>query len=843
MTSKNSKDKPELEPIAPETTILKINIKTTGDLITKEYDLIPFHPNMADLRDLSNNSYIFFPTFAKITMKDLQKAGVGQDYPKIFTDLDKYVKLIKYVTSPEKEEDNTLLTNTSQVKNYATSVTQNIMNGLSEDNTVSLQKNEPLTEEEIITNNIELIRQVFLPFKSHFFILGNDYVIGQSKYIPTYIASEKLNKELSSDTKKIPLAYTVKFELQLLDAVNNPDAGDFMKMTCKAKKANIKNDMVNIFGMNLGKAPEAKVAMPSILNTSQTTKNRKFGKLQKEWENRNRYMSELERNESRKNMTPLQKKMADYDKQLEEYKKIPPLWLKETDELDQKYDNFIIDMVQLWQEMDDIKSNNENESKFRQDMLDAVETKMKALIYKLLEGGKDEYLDTEERTIKEIIEEIIIKRNKKDVEDYIKNVYNKTDNKKTTLLYDTKQNEQRSIDDKYVMALKKETVLDDKKEDLKVLEEEEMTLRSKYDNFFKTGDKYNVEYVKNELTKVQTDIRKKRTDIKIIEDKYNAIAKKWYEERKKNKIMKDNIENEKTKDEKKNENEFNKEKLKKKLEEIKKIKEEYWIALFKEDEKNVDLLRDEIKKYEKKDRPFNDSLTLKQELDTLEKEYLDIARKSNYKNKTEGLINLLNDDLLHYKAILNEKKRDRKNIENTMSESLYKQKKYGIVKDEEITDNKEEYKGKLEKNKIYLEKIKEIIAVYEKYIQELKKMTEESEEKFEEEKKEKFETELNDIKQKYINKREELKKSSIKNTSIKPEENDSTIDRELEISGGNKIRRKNTQKKYTQKKNSNKRKRKTKRYNLRRIKHKTIRKRKELKKHMRKKKRTMRRRT
>jgi hypothetical protein len=615
-----------------------------------------------------------------------------------------------------------------------------------------------------------------------------------------------------------------------------------MKMTCKAKKANIKNDMVNIFGMNLGKAPEAKVVMPSILNTSQTTKNRKFGKLQKEWENRNKYMSELERSESRKNMTPLQKKMADYDKQLEEYKKIPPLWLKETDELDEKYDNFIIEMVQLWREMDDIKNNNENESKFRQDMLDAVETKMKALIYKLLEGGKDEYLDTEERTIKEIIEEIIKKRNKKEIEDYIKNLYNKTDNKRTSLLYDTKQNEQRRIDDKYVMALKKETVLDDKKEDLKVLEEEEMTLRSKYDNFFKTGDKYNVEYVKNELTKVQTDIRKKRTDIKMIEDKYNVIAKKWYEERKKNKTMKDNIENEKTRDEKKNENELNKEKLKKKLEEIKKIKDEYWIALFKEDEKNVDLLRDEIKKYEKKDRPFNDSLTLKQELDTLEKEYLEIARKSNYKNKTEGLINLLNDDLLHYKAILNEKKRDRKNIENNMSESLYKQKKYGIVKDEEITDNKAEYKGKLEKNKIYLEKIKEIIAVYEKYIQELKKTTEESDETMEEKRKKKFETELDNIKEKYINKREELKKSSIKNTSINPAETDSTTVGELEISGGEKIRRKNTQKKYTQKKSSHKRKRKTKRYNLRRIKHKTIRKRKELKKHMRKKKRTMRRR-
>ena len=51
MSSKSSIDK--YEPIKLDTTILKIDIKSTGDLITKEYDLIPFHPNMSDMKDLS----------------------------------------------------------------------------------------------------------------------------------------------------------------------------------------------------------------------------------------------------------------------------------------------------------------------------------------------------------------------------------------------------------------------------------------------------------------------------------------------------------------------------------------------------------------------------------------------------------------------------------------------------------------------------------------------------------------------------------------------------------------------------------------------------------------------
>jgi hypothetical protein len=205
MSSKKSKDK--FDQIIIETTQLKIDIKTTGDLTTKEYDLLPFHPNMADLRDLSNNSYLLFPSFVKITMKDLKKAGVGEDYPKVFLNLEKYIKLIKYVTSQDREQDYTLFIDRAQVKNYATALVQNSLTDILSDEAsdiISIQKYEPLTEEEIITNNIELIKRLFLPVKSHFYILGNDYIIGKSKYIPPYVTSTETNTKLDTPTRKIP---------------------------------------------------------------------------------------------------------------------------------------------------------------------------------------------------------------------------------------------------------------------------------------------------------------------------------------------------------------------------------------------------------------------------------------------------------------------------------------------------------------------------------------------------------------------------------------------------------------------------------------------------------------
>jgi hypothetical protein len=109
-------------------------------------------------------------------------------------------------------------------------------------------------------------------------------------------------------------SYTIKIEIQLLDAANNPEAGDFSKMNCKTKKGIIAKDMKDIFGTNFGYVPVKKAPIQSILNTSEVTKKRHFGKLQKEWEERNKYVkapaNERERLEQESKWTPLQKKMA-----------------------------------------------------------------------------------------------------------------------------------------------------------------------------------------------------------------------------------------------------------------------------------------------------------------------------------------------------------------------------------------------------------------------------------------------------------------------------------------------------------------------------------------------------
>ena len=591
MSSKKKKEEPER--ITIETTVLKINVKTTGDLITKEYDLIPFHPNMADLRDLSNNSYILFPSFVKITMKDLKNAGVGEDYPRIFMNLDKYIKLIKYVTSPNREEDFTLFIDKAQVKNYSIALAQNAFTDLMADTAtdiISIQKYEPLTEQEIITNNVELIRSIFLPVKSHFFILGNDYVIGKSKFIPPYIPSSETNRNLSEASKKIPLAYTVRIELQLLDAANNPDAGDFSKMSCKAKKANIAKDSLDIFGTNFGYVPEKKAIVPSILNTSKATQNRQFSKLQKEWEERNKYVkaptTERERIAMEKNWTPLQRKMAEFDRKQEAYNKIPPLWIKEKQDLDQKYLDFTAEMVKLWQELKDVEKSNSDttgalkKDSFVKDLLDGVKTKMKEAAEKVRLKAK-ESLTAEQITQNKTVADALInsdqalnemkqllkvytttkaelltktdatQRTKYEEElnglaeqlakladintlinalDALPEITPKTTVESTIVGTDfykkEKKAEEELINDKYTKTIVEGTGLAEKEIDLRVLREQEAELTTKINALMGSedpSDRYNVESVKADLAKVQAAIRKKIADIEVIKGKYNTV--------------------------------------------------------------------------------------------------------------------------------------------------------------------------------------------------------------------------------------------------------------------------------------------------------------------------------
>jgi hypothetical protein len=666
-----------------ETTILKIDIKTTGDLITKDYDLIPFHPNMAELRDLSNNNYIFFPAFVKITQKDLQKVGAEND-PKVFLNLDKYVELIKYVAGKdpnrEKEEDYTLLTHTDE-------------------RTATIQKVEPLTSDEIITNNIELIKGLFFPPKSHFFILDNDYIIGASNYLPPYVGSSEKNAQIAKETGKVmPLVYTIKIELQLLDAANNPNAGDFSKMACDTKKNNIAKDAKDLFGVTISVAPEMKVAIPSILRTGKATQNRYFGKLQKDWEERNKYQkppaNEAERLAQEKKMTPLQKNMRDLERTQEAYNKIPPLWLKERAALDEKYKAMKTKLLDLWQERGDPTTKETiapliepfiapdpektmEEIRTQADTLPANAGDLKELGEALREYTtlKEELAEKKKATLEASIEQnyenelnalaekmvnliklnVVIDRllasNTPDIE------INKITN-------DAQRAEKDVIDDTYTASLAEGTGLADKKAELAALNQSEMALYAKK----KTAQPYDQALVASDLAKVQGEIRKKGADIKLIEEKFSKtkLISSWEAALKKHRSLTSKIDTEKTRDEKLAANKSVKADLEEKLKKIKEAKKELLLAQFKNGEiEEFDVTTAEKTEFEKKDRPLDSNETLEENLKDLIEEYFELEkRKGGLFDQIDGEVKLLTDDMVRFTNL--------KDVNTTTKEKLDK---------------------------------------------------------------------------------------------------------------------------------------------------------------------------
>ena len=661
MSSKKSKDK--FDQIIIETTQLKIDIKTTGDLTTKEYDLLPFHPNMADLRDLSNNSYLLFPSFVKITMKDLKKAGVGEDYPKVFLNLEKYIKLIKYVTSQDREQDYTLFIDRAQVKNYASALMQNSLTDILSDDAsdiISIQKYEPLTEEEIITNNIELIKRLFLPIKSHFYILGNDYIIGKSKYIPPFLVSSETNTKLDTPTRKIPLAYTVKFELQLLDAANNPEAGDFAKMSCKGKKNVIAKDTMDIFGTNFGYVPEKKAPIQSILNTSEVTKKRQFGKLQKEWEERNKYVkapaNERERLEQESKWTPLQKKMAQYDKYQEVYNKIPPMWIKERKDLKSKYEDFKKNIGKLWQDIADIKKSNPADDSVRRDMIDQVKSKIRGAAEQLVVNVKDPAM---ENKINDFISKIAEVADKSTLDSVIES---------TDFYSKEKKKENDIINYKYIKPLLDEANVDSKKKDLEVLIKREKELRLR----IKPNDPYGNKSAQVDLAKAQGELRKKEGEIKMLEEKFgkdtsgeidgSKLIKTWEESQGQLEKLGETIQQDKTIEEKKIKVESVNKELDEKLKEIVKLKKDLMLAKFFAGQYD-DLDKEKFESKAAKERPLESVETLQTNLDLAKDQYLEIAGKFSDFNKLQAKITLLSSDLTDLKELKEAKNKGKKKVE------------------------------------------------------------------------------------------------------------------------------------------------------------------------------------
>jgi hypothetical protein len=716
-SSKSSKD--TFEPLKVETTLLKIELKTFGDIVTKEYDLIPFHPNMADMKDLSNNNYILFPSFVKITMTDLKKSGAignGQDYKKIFTNLEKFINLIKYVTRPNKEdEDFTLLVDQTQYKNYAMSFVKDFTSDITSDFR-TVQKYEPLSELEIITNNIGLIKSLFFPVNGRFYILGHDYIINKSQYIPPYKASIDINRALEGK-KKIPLHYDITIELQLLDATNNPNVGDFGRLSCKAKKVSITNDIHEMFYTKIDGKERPKAVLPS-LTVPTTTSKRGFSKLQLEWEERNKFikqaLTEKERLEQENKKTSLQKKMDKFEKKQEEYNKIPPLWIKETKAIDNKYNEFEKDAKGFQDEYKELKKNSLS--------LLELDGKIKDAIDLLIDSAKT---TNPEITYSQTDIDALTSKIKSDTAIIVD---------KDPFIKNLKEGEKKIINSKYVAPFLID--MEEKKKDVDALQKEYDSAKAQV---AKDTGTVNAQASQQELFKVQNKLLKAKTDYTLLQGKLGEkgdgqkLVEGWSATLTDMESFKETVNNEKTSSEKKIVNESVNIELKKKLEEINKLKKILYLAKFKEGNIN-EVTKSEKDKFEKEPVPIESVKTLETNLKSLEDDYLEIANKISTSNKVQGIITLLTADLNRIKDDLrNSKESEKKSIDSkikTNSDEISNLSR--IIKDPEnikdpnvkrIADLQADQKkndDKLQPRVKFIEKALEFETIYNAKIKELR---------------------------------------------------------------------------------------------------------------------------
>jgi hypothetical protein len=471
-------------------------------------------------------------------------------------------------------------------------------------------------------------------------------------------------------------------------------------MSCKGKKASIAKDTMDIFGTNFGYVPVKKAPIQSILNTSEVTKKRQFGKLQKEWEERNKYVkapaNERERLEQESKWTPLQKKMAQYDKYQEVYNKIPPLWIKERADLKTKYADFTKDMAKLQKDIENIEGSNKESPSVIQDMIIPVIDKVKIAIGQLsinlknppgTDKEKKEYADKlgqadiaknfkelldYQKQYKELAE--LIKNEKKDekkkeyenekislgekmfnlkyVNELLKNMADASKNDFYTKTYENaKKEEEKIINDKYVKPLLDAADVEGKKKDLEALVRQQDDIRRRIN----PNDPYGNKSAQVDLGKVQGEMRKKQAEIESLEKKYgkdangkidgSELINTWLASQEQLDQLGKTIENDKTIEEKKIKVESVNKELDKKLEEIVKLKKELMLAKFFAGQ------------YDDLDKEKFESKAAKNQ-------YLEIAAKFSDFNKLQAKITLLNSDLTDLKELKEAKNKGKKKVED-----------------------------------------------------------------------------------------------------------------------------------------------------------------------------------
>jgi hypothetical protein len=490
------------------------------------------------------------------------------------------------------------------------------------------KREKDLTPDEIIYNNIGLIKSLFLPAKGHFFVLGKDYIITSSRYIAPYKPSTEINEELKSSSGKIvPLFYDIVIELQLADVNLNPDIGDFGRLGCKAKRTSITNDFNEIFGQMVGYKPDEKLPISESVLQTGITSNRGFGPTQVEWEKRNKYVNPADRDTQSKSMSSMDKKIAKMDKLQKEYEKIPKGWLKESKELDEKYDIFKKKMEAYKKTYDQLTLAAQKDS-FSADQLAKLTEKIKEDIRQWQNNNVDALFDK-------------FKTNGDIPELDIKNsgLYKET---------------QDAIDKKYVAPFIVELVK--KGKDTDFLNNELKGLKTNYNKLKSESNNKNYDLPKmyKDIEQKEADLLRIQTDYEILKKKYGEEGKdlieKWKSQRntmegKIAEINNDKKTKERAETNKSIQDELNE--IKKDIIEVnKKIKlKQLWAG----DETNIS--EKDIKAFnesvKREDQPIEELDTLKTEVKNLMNELLKTAEKAGDNNKTkfQELIYLYNDKL------------------------------------------------------------------------------------------------------------------------------------------------------------------------------------------------------
>ena len=317
-----------------DTVSIQFILRTKGDFITHDLDPVPFHPNMSDIVRFTNNTQILFPSFVKISQSDVNSnSKLGASRIELFTHIDLYSKFIKRLS----EERDTSLTKTGLL---VIDKDNNRDNDGGDNFKRIMVSPEYISKDEIIVNNIGVLKGIFFPINGKIFMLGHKFLITASRYI-SHEASEE-TYDYSNKRFKEPRVYTVILELNVLDATNNENIGDFSERSCIAKKTSILKDIDEIF---ITKA-KSKIMMP--INTLKTvmTVNRKFGKAITDWESRNIYKQPPRTEQEKRdfdnmiNTDALMRNKRDYDEKMVEINNLPSGYVKELNKLDEDFKLF-----------------------------------------------------------------------------------------------------------------------------------------------------------------------------------------------------------------------------------------------------------------------------------------------------------------------------------------------------------------------------------------------------------------------------------------------------------------------------------------------------------------------